>query len=88
MKCLHILSSFQDIRNEKEKIRKQTSKIKVLCYISLKVKPSKFGKNKKFSQQKIYKINKRGCPNKKGPNFFQKKKISGGDVYSGPKSRV
>ena len=25
---------------------------------------SKFGKNKKFSQQKIYKINKRGGPDK------------------------
>ena len=29
-KCLHILSRFQDIRNGKEKIRKQKSKIKAL----------------------------------------------------------
>ena len=30
IKCLHILSRFEDIRNGKEKIRKQNSKIKAL----------------------------------------------------------
>ena len=54
------------------------------------MKFSKFGKNKKFSKQKIYKIDKRGGPNKSGRlGFFFQKKLSGeGDVYSGPKSTL
>ena len=57
------------------------------------MKFSKFGKNKKCSQQKIYKINKRGGggPNKSGGGeveFFFKKDEAEGNVYSGPKSRL
>ena len=57
------------------------------CAYIESLKFSKFGKNKKFSQQKNIKLMNGGVLIREGrSDFFSKKIKRGGDVYSGPKS--